>query len=187
MTEKMMPNPSRRYHRGLALAVLASLLVAALAPVAESRVIGADEGDRGELPNGFSAIHKVGELSTGSSQVFVAVGTIPPGMSTGRHLHEVDEEILYILEGELTLTLGDESVTAGPGETAFVPAGTWMELANRSSSTARALLIIPRAEAERCFRLIHGVKVEEMTESEKKEAHALCKLRVPAPPTEEGD
>lgn len=152
-----------------------------------SRVVAADEGDRGELPNGFSAVHKVGELSTGSSQAFVAVGTIPPGMATGRHLHEVDEEILYVLEGELTVVAGEKTMTAGPGETIFVAAKTWMELSNQSDVPARAVLFIPRAEAERCFRLVHGIGVDTMTESDRQEAFAACKMQLAQPPPESAE
>lgn len=178
----MMTDSPRRGARVRAMLTLALFFLFALTPVARAGVIAADEGDSAEHPNGFKAVHKVGELSTGSAQVFVAVGTIPPGMSTGRHLHEIDEEILYVLEGELTVVVGDDTFTAGVGETVFVPAATWMELANRSDQTARALLVIPRAEAERCFRIIHGVKVEEMSESETQEAMGLCHIQMPAPP-----
>lgn len=167
-----------------AVAALILFAFAAVASAGEPRVIGADEGDTGQRPNGFKAVHKVGGVSTGSEQVFVAVGTIPAGMSTGRHLHEIDEEILYVLEGEITATLGEETLTAGPGETIFVPAGTWMDLANQSDAPARVLLVIPRAEAETCFRLLHGIEVDGMTDAEKQAAFDLCKLKVPPPPTE---
>jgi quercetin dioxygenase-like cupin family protein len=173
------------------LALLSALLLALVpAPpalaAAGSRLIAAGEGDAVSLPNGFRAVHKVGELSTGSTQVFVAEGSIPPGMSTGRHLHEIDEEIVYVLEGELTVVLGEQTVTAGPGDTVFVAAGTWMELSNQSSSAARAVLVIPRAEAERCFRVLHGVRVDEMSESEQREALASCRLQQAAPPESPG-
>lgn len=166
----------------LLVSVCFLFLFAALASAGEPRVIGADEGDTGQRPNGFKAVHKVGGISTGSEQVFIAVGTIPPGMSTGLHLHEVDEEILYVLEGEISATLDEETLTAGPGETIFVPAGTWMNLANGSDAPARVVLVIPRAEAETCFRLLHGIGVEDMTDTEKQEAFDLCKIRMPEPP-----
>jgi uncharacterized RmlC-like cupin family protein len=162
--------------------VALALSLAVAPPAASARVIGADEGDSAEQPNGFKAVHKVGELSTGSSQVFVAVGTIPPGMSTGRHLHEIDEEIIYVLEGELTVVLGDETATAGVGDTVFVPVATWMEVANRSEAPVRAVVIVPRAEAERCYRVLHGVEVEGMTETEMQEAVVLCHLQTAPPP-----
>lgn len=168
----------------LAVVALFLLAFATVASAGEPRVIGADEGDTGERPNGFKAVHKVGGISTGSEQVFVAVGTIPAGMSTGRHLHEIDEEILYVLEGEITAILGEQTMTAGAGETVFVPAGTWMELSNQSDATVRILLVIPRAEAETCFRLLHGIEVDDMTDAEKQAAFDLCKMKVPPPPTE---
>jgi len=40
------------------------------------------------------------------------------------HIHHSDDEAWHILEGELTFRYADQSETAGPGTTVFVPAGT---------------------------------------------------------------
>lgn len=183
-----MTTESTRAARFLLSGAALCLLLSTATPLTagESHLIAADEGDAATLADGFRAVHKVGALSTGSSQVFVAVGHIPPGMSTGRHLHEIDEEILYVLEGELTVVMGEEIVTAGPGDTVFVAAQTWMELSNQSSSAAKAVLIIPRAEAEHCFRLVHGIGVETMSDGDKQAAMATCKIQMAPPPKSDG-
>src|SRR3546814_4603549 len=62
---------------------------------------------------GFITLIKVGSISTGASQLYVGRGIVPPGTETPAHLPEVDEEILYVLEGEITLTLDDEVHTVG--------------------------------------------------------------------------
>ncbi|WP_163525897.1 cupin domain-containing protein, partial [Klebsiella oxytoca] len=41
--------------------------------------------------------------------------TIPAGFSTGLHVHRVQEETFYVLEGECDWQVGDRRVHATPG------------------------------------------------------------------------
>jgi quercetin dioxygenase-like cupin family protein len=49
--------------------------------------------------------------------------TIAPGFNTGAHYHTKIEEIFYVLEGELDLRCGEQTVRGGPGTCVFVPPG----------------------------------------------------------------
>jgi quercetin dioxygenase-like cupin family protein len=76
---------------------------------------------------------------------------IPPGAKgPPLHTHEFDESF-YVLEGELTFRLGDELITAGPGELAFALGGVRHTLANRSDKPARFLIVCTPAGFEREF------------------------------------
>jgi hypothetical protein len=57
-------------------------------------------------------------------------------MAVPLHAHSREEEIWYILEGEITFTIGDRTVTAGPGSFAYIPRGVPHTFQVRSS-TAR--------------------------------------------------
>lgn len=46
-------------------------------------------------------------------------GTAPP-----RHIHRGADEMLYVIDGELTVFVGDERINVGPGGFVFVPMGT---------------------------------------------------------------
>ncbi|MCA9572644.1 MAG: cupin domain-containing protein [Alphaproteobacteria bacterium] len=49
---------------------------------------------------------------------------MPAGSHTPMHAHEREDEAFYVLEGELTIFLGDERIVhAGPGDYIHVPAG----------------------------------------------------------------
>jgi mannose-6-phosphate isomerase-like protein (cupin superfamily) len=39
------------------------------------------------------------------------------------HVHQEEDDAFYIIEGEMTFTLGDEEVVAGPGTFVLVPPG----------------------------------------------------------------
>ena len=56
-------------------------------------------------------------------QVTVMRMTAPAGTGSPPHTHP-GEEALYVLEGELTVHIGDEVVSAKPGSSFYFPAGT---------------------------------------------------------------
>src|SRR4029079_11487952 len=49
--------------------------------------------------------------------------TLPPHFSTGRHVHRVQEETFYVLEGQCEWQIGNETVRALPGTFVFIPPG----------------------------------------------------------------
>jgi mannose-6-phosphate isomerase-like protein (cupin superfamily) len=44
-------------------------------------------------------------------------------LDTPRHVHEHEDELFYVLEGEHLFEVGDEEFTVGPGGLAFAPRG----------------------------------------------------------------
>ena len=162
----------------LAISAIGSPMAAAQSVEPEPQVIAAGEGVTSVGENGFITWIKVGSVSSGASQLYMGVGTVPPGSGTPRHLHEVDEEILYILDGEITLVLGDETHTVKTGGTAFIPPGTWMQVTNNSGKPARVLGVLGRGEVERCFRALYPAKGAYATEEERSKDFAFCKTRL---------
>ena len=145
----------------------------------QARVIAPDEGVASVGENGFITLIKVGSISTGASQLYMGSGIVPPGTETPPHLHEIDEEVLYVLEGEITLRLNDDVHTVGAGGTAFIPPGTWMQVSNRSDAPARVLGILPRGEVERCFRAIYPAEGYYETEADRQRDFGFCRTRLP--------
>ena len=78
--------------------------------------------------------------------------TIPPGFSTGLHVHRVQEETFYVLEGECDWQVGDERVRATPGTYLFLPPGVPHNIANASDKPARVLDDGIAARARALFR-----------------------------------
>lgn len=163
---------------GLAAVICASAGVPSAQSNPTPRVIAADEGVVGKGTNGFDAQFKVGSISTGSSKLYVATGVVPPDSETPPHLHEIDEEVLYVLEGEITLRLGDEVHTVGPGGTAFIPPGTWMQVSNKSAKPARVLGVLSRGEVERCFRALYMPADYPSDPAVREQDFATCKTQL---------
>lgn len=68
--------------------------------------------------------------------------TVNPGSQTPPHIHHAEDEMFYVLEGELSLWKGDEKTSAGPGSFVSVPKGTVHRWANESGRPARSLVFL---------------------------------------------
>lgn len=77
--------------------------------------------------------------------------TIPAGFATGLHVHRVQEESFYMLEGECEWRIGDQVVRATPGTYLFVPPGVRHNIANVSAKPARVLMTVSPPGHERYF------------------------------------
>lgn len=139
----------------------------------QPRVIGPQEAHVSVSPMGVRTEFMVGSVSTGASQLFLAKATLPPGHETPMHLHEIDEEVVYVLEGELTAILEGEEHKVGPGGTLFVPPGKWMSLANRTDRPVVLVGAISRGKAEQCYRVLFS---RDADEADRREALALCRI-----------
>ena len=82
---------------------------------------------------------------------FAMEALVPPGGGPPPHIHSREDETFYLVEGEIEFTLGDDTVTAGPGDFVNVPRGTVHCFRNAGSSTARMILTFTPAGMERFF------------------------------------
>ena len=84
-----------------------------------------------------------GVMLRGHPMVFLVTGedtkhtsmfdwTIPAGFATGLHVHRVQEETFYLLEGECEWHVGDKTIRATPGTYLFIPPGVPHNITNVS-------------------------------------------------------
>jgi quercetin dioxygenase-like cupin family protein/catechol 2,3-dioxygenase-like lactoylglutathione lyase family enzyme len=66
---------------------------------------------------------------------------VPPGGSPPRHVHQDLNDAFFLLDGEVVLSVGDETVVAQPGTYAVVPAGSDHTFRVTSPTPARMLQI----------------------------------------------
>jgi len=91
--------------------------------------------------------------AVGLDQFGVNLCTIAPGArSAFNHWHESEDELIYVLSGNLVLVEGDTETPMGPGDAAGFKAGVAVghHFENRSSETALLLEVGTRAQGERC-------------------------------------
>lgn len=77
--------------------------------------------------------------------------TLPAGFSTGLHVHRIQEETFYVLEGECQWQIGGEMVRAKPGTYVFIPPGVPHNIANASDKPARMIMTVSPPGHEHYF------------------------------------
>ena len=79
-------------------------------------------------------------LSEHSPRLNVSVITMAPGREgPERHTHEDEDDVFYVLEGELTFDVGHGEVAAPAGTFVLVPPGVVHTFANRTAEPVRML------------------------------------------------
>jgi mannose-6-phosphate isomerase-like protein (cupin superfamily) len=77
--------------------------------------------------------------------------TEQPGSAAPLHVHHGEAEAFYIIEGEIELTCGDETLTAGAGDFVYTPKGVPHKYAVVGQREARVLLLFSRPGFESFF------------------------------------
>src|SRR5947207_4189361 len=90
-----------------------------------------------------------GEDTSGKYALWEAL--VPPGGGPPPHVHSREEEGFYVLEGEITLRVGEKTIIAGAGMFANLPVGTPHSFKNESALPARMLISIAPAGLEKMF------------------------------------
>src|SRR4051812_36416027 len=84
---------------------------------------GPGEGEHHDAGSAQIFIKATGEHTGGS--FFLAESTLAPGFAgPPPHRHRELHDMFYVLDGTLTLRLGDRTIEAGPGSFACVPPGS---------------------------------------------------------------
>ena len=80
----------------------------------------------------------------GGEQVMICRATYEPGKQVPRHSHEHTEQVMVILDGEVTMTVEDETRTLRAGDTVVVNRGLQHELRSETGCTfIEALAPVP--------------------------------------------
>jgi len=77
--------------------------------------------------------------------------TIPAGFATGLHIHRVQEETFFLIEGECVWHVGKEIIAATPDTYVFIPPGTPHNITNVSRRPARVLMTVSPPGHEHYF------------------------------------
>ena len=114
----------------------------------EQFILEETPGTGGETPTRTSFISMVGGLT----QLGANIEVLPPAAwSSIKHWHSAEDELVYVLEGEVTLIEGDSEVLLRTGDAATFRAGDPVGhcLVNRSTLPTRCLVVGTLAPKDR--------------------------------------
>ncbi len=100
-----------------------------------------------------------GEESGGSYTTMELL--VPPGKGPGLHVHDNEEEQFYVLEGELTYWVGDQTFHLSTGDFVHIPRGTAHGFMN-GATPAKLLATFSPAGPEKFFKE-NGEPVQDPT------------------------
>lgn len=107
-----------------------------------------DDGERLAFSDAVFLVKAASDTTGGS---FSVVEEIDP-LDTPRHVHENEDELFVILEGEHVFTIGAESYLAGPGAVVFAPRRVPHEHRRVVPRVGRFLTLVSPAGFEGFFR-----------------------------------
>src|ERR1700737_3070127 len=87
-----------------------------------------------------------GEETDGKYALWLAL--VAPGGGPPSHVHSREEEGFYVLEGEITVLVGDKRLVAGLVMFANMPVGTLHSFKNETDRPARMLISVAPAGLE---------------------------------------
>src|SRR5215207_6801388 len=127
------------------------LLSGAAEEEAASRIfaLGAGEGEALWGDGLLATIKANGEQTDGRSSLVEILA--PDGYGSGLHVHRREDEAFWILEGELTFYVGDQTIEAQPGSFLFGPKDV-PHAFTVDSGPARLLFILSPAGMEGAIR-----------------------------------
>jgi quercetin dioxygenase-like cupin family protein len=77
---------------------------------------------------------------TGGAYCLLEV-SLAPGMSVPRHMHTREDEVYFVLAGELEVTVGEKTFVLQPGDTLLAPRDIPHQLRNSGNLTNHYLLV----------------------------------------------
>lgn len=87
----------------------------------------------------MTAIFKADENETDSRYSISEWWLQPNSGGPGAHLHEANDEVFYVIEGTVSVLVGERWVNAERGAFLRIPAGTVHDFANRTNTKAGIL------------------------------------------------
>ena len=82
---------------------------------------------------------------------FAMEALVPTGGGPPLHIHTNENETFYVLEGQCTFRLDDNTVLAGPGDFVNIPRGAVHSFHNDGTEPVRMILTFTPAGIERFF------------------------------------
>ena len=119
--------------------------------------LGADGGERLVFGEATIVIRASAETTGGAFTLFEEV---PPLADTPLHVHENEDELFYVLEGEHVFRVGDEEFPTGPGGLVFAPRGVPHAQRRVVPGSGRLLVITTPAGLEGFFRALAAAHQE---------------------------
>jgi quercetin dioxygenase-like cupin family protein len=121
-----------------------------------------------------------GSDTDGGFALFEAT-TITPGMGTPLHMHHLQDEVFYVVEGNFYFQVGEDKFHLGPGDSVFLPMKVphaWTQISETGKMT---VLFQPAGKMEDYFVTVSALD-HEPTHEEMAKLFADHEMKLVGPP-----
>jgi quercetin dioxygenase-like cupin family protein len=118
----------------------------------EGLIRGRGAGEVLTYPRGGHIEVKVAAAETGGAFALLEFNVPPGGTGSPLHYHLETQETFYLLEGELTLTMGERTERVVAGSLAHIPPRVAHRFVNDGPGVARLLIVLAPGSFEAYFR-----------------------------------
>jgi quercetin dioxygenase-like cupin family protein len=123
-------------------------------------VARADEGDTYNVL-GHSLIFKTEASELGGGALLWELVS-PPGTMVPPHVHEVEDEFIYVAEGELDVLVGDQKYTAKAGDLIKMPKGIPHAIWQKGNQNTRTLwTVVPAGQMEDLLKALGALPANQ--------------------------
>ena len=139
-------------------AVLSGVARGAQTAASPGVIVHGDEGQKiPATPDGRVITIKIDSEQTAGLRMSMVAEDLPPQSAIRVHLHQHEDEIIFIRIGTGIATLGDREGPVAAGAAIYVPRGQWHGLRNNSQEMLGMTAIYSPAGFEQIFkdRLLH--------------------------------
>lgn len=138
-------------------ALFTALLVAGMgsSAIAQERddVFDVDEAETFVSPSGSTRVDlMLNETSAPGTPAAMSVLTMQPGAAVPEHLHDGAAEILYVMHGGGTVTIGGVEQTLAVGSVVYIPADTLHSYVNDTGTHTKVVQVYVGPGSEARFR-----------------------------------
>lgn len=141
--------------------------------------VAADTGFLYWGPGDRYTVLVTGEQSGGA--YFILECLVPPGGGPPPHLHQREDEAFYMLAGTVTLTIGDRTIVAGPGDFVHIPRQTVHAFTNNGQETVKMLAVFSPAGMEGWFAAAYEPAPDRVSAPPPASAAMIARMIAAAP------
>ena len=103
--------------------------------------------------------------------IYLVKGIMPQGSSVPVHIHQHEDEVFHVLEGEVELVLGEKTLVGRAGDVIYLPRGVKHGIKTLGEHTATVLnYVIPGANFEKLFHEMNALNIKPNSEDAAKTA-----------------
>jgi quercetin dioxygenase-like cupin family protein len=86
----------------------------------------------------------------------------PPGAMVRRHIHQTEDEFIYLVEGELEVTIGEATHSVRPGDLVKMPRGVPHGIRMTGTVMTKSLwTVVPAGKIESLFRVLAALPADQ--------------------------